>query len=95
MNASCLSFVTAFHAAACMLKVGTYRRIAIVAPDLASRGVDWDEPETSLIFSFQAQRLLSRKTQRTFISPTPAWGHGSSAVRDTRAASSEANVRAT
>jgi 3-oxoacyl-[acyl-carrier-protein] synthase-3 len=36
--------------AGALLTVGTYRRIAIVSVDLASRGLDWDEPEASLIF---------------------------------------------
>ena len=45
VNASCLSFMAAFRVAASMLAGGAYRRIAIVSSDLASRGVDWSEPE--------------------------------------------------
>lgn len=50
VGASCLSFLMALQVAAGLLATGTYRRIAIVASDLASRGVDWAEPEASLIF---------------------------------------------
>lgn len=50
VNASCLGFVVALHMAAGLLATGSYRRIAIVASDLPSRGVDWRVPEASLIF---------------------------------------------
>lgn len=50
INASCLGFLAALQLAAALLNAGTYRRIAVVASDLASRGVDWREPEASLIF---------------------------------------------
>lgn len=50
VNASCLSFVAALQVAASLLASGAYRRIAIVASDLASRGIDWNDPEASLIF---------------------------------------------
>ncbi|MBX9330464.1 ketoacyl-ACP synthase III, partial [Serratia marcescens] len=36
--------------AAGLLNAGTYRRIAIVSADLASRGIDWQHEESSLIF---------------------------------------------
>lgn len=50
VNSSCVSFITALEVAAGLLNAGTYRRIAIVSADLASRGVDWDDEECSLIF---------------------------------------------
>ncbi|WKB53558.1 3-oxoacyl-[acyl-carrier-protein] synthase III C-terminal domain-containing protein [Eleftheria terrae] len=50
VNASCLGFLAALQVAAGLLASGAYRRIAIVASDLASRGLDWNEPEASLIF---------------------------------------------
>lgn len=50
VNASCLSFVMALQMAASLLASNTYQRIAIVSADLPSRGVDWSEPEASLIF---------------------------------------------
>lgn len=50
INASCVSFITALQTAAGLLNVGAYRRIAIVSAELASRGIDWDHEESSLIF---------------------------------------------
>ncbi len=50
INSSCVSFISALQVAAGLLNAGTYRRIAIVSADLASRGIDWDDEESSLIF---------------------------------------------
>ncbi|HCV66086.1 MAG: 3-oxoacyl-[acyl-carrier-protein] synthase III C-terminal domain-containing protein [Serratia proteamaculans] len=50
INSSCVSFISAIQVAAGLLNAGTYRRIAIVSADLASRGIDWDHEESSLIF---------------------------------------------
>ncbi len=36
--------------AAGLLNTGVYRRIAIVSADIASRGIDWEDEESSLIF---------------------------------------------
>jgi len=58
INASCLSFMAAFRVAASLLADGGYRRIAIVASDLASRGVDWSEPEASMIFGDGAAAVI-------------------------------------
>lgn len=50
INSSCVSFISALQVAAGLLNGGTYRRIAIVSADLASRGIDWNDEESSLIF---------------------------------------------
>jgi 3-oxoacyl-[acyl-carrier-protein] synthase-3 len=50
VNASCLGFLNALQVAASLLNSGDYRRIAIVASDLPSRGLDWADPDASLIF---------------------------------------------
>ena len=50
INSSCVSFISAFEVAAGLLNTGAYRRIAIVSADLASRGIDWQDEESSLIF---------------------------------------------
>lgn len=49
INASCVSFISALQVAAGLLNTGAYRRIAIVSAELASRGIDWQEEESSLI----------------------------------------------
>lgn len=58
VNASCLGFMAALQMAAALLHAGTYRRIAIAASDLASRGLDWDDPESSLIFGDGAAAVI-------------------------------------
>ncbi len=50
INSSCVSFISALQVAAGLLNAGTYQRIAIVSADLASRGIDWNDEESSLIF---------------------------------------------
>ncbi len=65
INASCLSFLAALHVAASLLATGSYARIAIVSADLASRGVDWDEPEASLIFGDGAAAVILEKGHPT------------------------------
>ena len=50
INSSCVSFISALQVAAGLLNSGCYRRIAIVSADLASRGIDWQHEESSLIF---------------------------------------------
>lgn len=58
INASCFSFVTALHVAASLLTTQAYRRIVVVASDLASRGIDWNDAETSLIFGDGAAAVI-------------------------------------
>ncbi len=58
VNASCVSFVAALHQAACLLQCGAYRRIAIVSSELASRGIDWTDHETALIFGDGAAAVI-------------------------------------
>lgn len=58
VGASCLSFLAALQVAACMMHAGVHKRIAIVASDLASRGLDWSDPEASLIFGDGAAAVV-------------------------------------
>lgn len=65
INASCLSFPVALQIAASLLGTSAYRRIAIVASDLASRGIDWDHPESSLIFGDGAAAVIVERGDGT------------------------------
>ncbi len=58
VNASCLGFLAGLRVAAGLLATGGYRRIALVSSDLASRGVDWADPEASLIFGDGAAAVI-------------------------------------
>ncbi|MEB3766845.1 3-oxoacyl-[acyl-carrier-protein] synthase III C-terminal domain-containing protein [Acinetobacter sp. MD2] len=50
INVSCVSFLTALHTAACLVNMNSYRRVAIVSAELASRGLDWNDEESSMLF---------------------------------------------
>ena len=65
INASCLSFLTALRLAASLLGSSSYRRIAIVSCDLPSRGVNWNDPEASLIFGDGAAAVILENGQDT------------------------------
>lgn len=64
VNASCLSFMQALQVAGSLLTTGSYRRIAIVSVDFASRGLDFSEPEASLIFGDGAAAVIVEPSQR-------------------------------
>jgi 3-oxoacyl-[acyl-carrier-protein] synthase-3 len=49
INASCVSFISALQVAGGLLNTGAYRRIAIVSAELASRGINWQHEESSII----------------------------------------------
>lgn len=61
INSSCISFITALQVASGLLVTSQYQRIAIVSADIASRGVDWNDPESSLIFGDGAACVIIEK----------------------------------
>lgn len=65
VNCSCVSFISALQVAAGLLNVGAYKRIAIVSADLASRGLDWQDEESSLIFGDGAACAIVEKGDGT------------------------------
>jgi 3-oxoacyl-[acyl-carrier-protein] synthase-3 len=50
VGASCLSFLVAIDTLSWPIVAGRYRRVLIVASDLASCGIDWNKLESSAIF---------------------------------------------
>lgn len=58
LNASCVGFIPALQHAAALLNTGCYQRIAITACDLASRGLNWQDEESSLIFGDGAAAVI-------------------------------------
>lgn len=65
INSSCISFITALQVAAGMLATSQYQRIAIVSADIASRGIDWQDKESSLIFGDGAACVIVEKGDGT------------------------------
>lgn len=50
VNASCLGFLAALDTLAWPIAAGRYRRVLVVAADIASCGLDWSNLESSAIF---------------------------------------------
>lgn len=65
INASCFGFPVALRVAAGLLNTSTCRRIAIVASDLPSRGLDWSDDESSLIFGDGAAAVVVERGDGT------------------------------
>lgn len=61
VNTSCVSFISALQVAAGLLNTHAYKRIAIVCADLASRGLDWQDEESSMIFGDGAACVIVEK----------------------------------
>lgn len=61
INASCVSFIIALQTAALFLSTNSYQRIAIVTSELASRGLNWDDEDSSLIFGDGAACIIVEK----------------------------------
>ena len=49
VNAICLSFLAALDLASCLIVARRYERIAIVSSEIASKGLNWAEPESAAL----------------------------------------------
>lgn len=58
INATCLSFVTALDLAAAAIAVGRYRQVLIVSSEIASAGLNWDDPDTAPLFGDGAAAVV-------------------------------------
>lgn len=96
INSSCISFISALQVASGLLNTGAYRRIAIVSAELASRGIDWQHEESSLIFGDGAAcAIVERGDGRSGILSclTESWPAGSE-LCEIRAGGTRCNPRA-
>jgi 3-oxoacyl-[acyl-carrier-protein] synthase-3 len=50
VNATCIGFLAALDAASALIACGRYERVLVVAADVPSRGVTWDDPKVAGIF---------------------------------------------
>jgi 3-oxoacyl-[acyl-carrier-protein] synthase III len=62
VNATCLSFVVALDAASHALAAGSVERVLVVSTELASRGIDWDDPASATLFGDGAAAALLERT---------------------------------
>lgn len=58
VNATCLSFVAALQVAGGLIASGTHRRIAIASSEIASKGLNWKEPEAAALMGDGAAAVL-------------------------------------
>jgi 3-oxoacyl-[acyl-carrier-protein] synthase-3 len=58
INATCLSFVTALDLASTAIAMGRYRRVLIVASEVASAGLNFDDPDTAPLFGDGAAAVV-------------------------------------
>ncbi|WP_245541124.1 3-oxoacyl-ACP synthase III family protein [Yoonia vestfoldensis] len=59
VNATCLSFITAFDLAARQIATGVARRALVVSSEVASRALPWDDdPETAALFGDGAAAMV-------------------------------------
>ncbi|MES2676593.1 MAG: beta-ketoacyl-ACP synthase 3 [Pseudomonadota bacterium] len=62
INASCLGFLAALDTLTWMIAAGGYQRILLVAADLASCGLNWNDMESSSIFGDGAAAAILCKS---------------------------------
>lgn len=58
VNATCLGFIPALEIAATFLSAGKYERIAIVCAEIASRGLNWEQPEAAALMGDGAAAVI-------------------------------------
>ena len=61
INASCLGFVVSLYQAMALLQTGAYQRIALVASDRASAGLNWQHLHASAIFGDGAVGVIIQR----------------------------------
>lgn len=73
VNASCLSFLVALHAAAAYVASGAYRRVLIVSVDFGTRGRNWAEPESAALLGDGAAAAVVEATPAGEASAILSW----------------------
>jgi 3-oxoacyl-[acyl-carrier-protein] synthase III len=63
VNQTCLSFVTALQVAEGLLRCGRYQRILICSAELATRGRNFDEPESAALLGDGAAAAMLELTE--------------------------------
>lgn len=64
VHATCVSTLVALHQAALLIDAGVARTVAIVTCEVASRGLDFTDPESSLLFGDGAAAIVVGRAER-------------------------------
>ena len=62
INATCLGFMTALDLLSIAIETGRFRRVLIVACDMASKGLNWDNAHDGCLFGDAAVAAVLEKT---------------------------------
>ncbi len=63
IHSTCLSFITAFHNASCLLNSGIYKHILIISSDRGTIGRNFNEPESASLLGDGAAAVLVEKSE--------------------------------
>lgn len=58
INSTCLSFVTGLDVMSYMVHAGRYRRVLLVATEIASKGINWSDKESAALFGDGAAAVV-------------------------------------
>lgn len=61
VNATCLGFIPALEIAASLIATGKHHRIAIVCAEIASKGLNWAQPEAAALMGDGAAAVIVTK----------------------------------
>jgi 3-oxoacyl-[acyl-carrier-protein] synthase-3 len=62
VDSTCLSFVVALDIVAHLIAAGKYKTVAIVSSEIASRGINFDQPESAALFGDGAAAVIVTAT---------------------------------
>lgn len=65
INATCLSFLAALDTLSAALAIGRYRRVLIVSSEIASAGLNPDDPVTAMLFGDGAAAVVLERGEAT------------------------------
>ena len=63
IHSTCLSFITAFHNASCLLNSGVYKHILIISSDRGTIGRNFNEPESASLLGDGAAAVLVERSE--------------------------------
>ncbi|MET3287547.1 beta-ketoacyl-ACP synthase III [Brevibacillus fluminis] len=62
LNSTCLSFVAGLDTISYLVEAGRYRRVLLVASEIASVGLDWEQKESCTLFGDGAAAAIIERT---------------------------------
>ncbi|TXK81875.1 beta-ketoacyl-ACP synthase III [Paenibacillus sp. N3.4] len=63
INSTCLSFVAGLDVMSYMVDAGRYRRVLLVASEIASKGLNWQQKESAALFGDGAVAVIIERTE--------------------------------